>query len=89
MPADIASHPETTKEILSLTRFAIIGTLAVAGLLLIADLVGRGWNTPEWRFLSERVVTTLIYAIAAEVFIAIAAVTCLALFKPESRRSIP
>ena len=44
-------------------------------------MAGRGWSTAELRFLSEKVVVTLAYAIAAQAVGAIAAVTCVALWK--------
>ena len=81
MTAQIASRPETTARIISLARFAILCTLALAVALLLADFVGRGWSDGSLRFLSERVVVTLVYGIAAEVVAAIAAVTCMALWK--------
>ena len=81
MTAEIASRPETTTHIIRLTRFAILCTLGLAALLLLADFIGRGWSDGSLRFLSERVVITLVYGIAAEVVAAIAAVTCMALWK--------
>ena len=80
MAEDASPISEPSGQILALTRFAVIATLALAFLLLVVDAVGSGWNNPGWRFLSERVVTTLVYAIAFEVAIAVAAVTALALF---------
>ena len=82
MQPEIASHPETTNQIIALARVVILCTLALAAILLFADFVGRGWSTPDARFLSEKVVITLVYAIAAQVIAAIAAITCLALWKP-------
>jgi hypothetical protein len=82
MQPEIASRPETTSQIIALARFVILCTLALAALLLLADFVGRGWSTPDARFLSERVLITFVYAIAAQVIAAIAAITCLALWKP-------
>ena len=81
MTSEIASRPETTTRIISLARFAVLCTLALAALLLLADFLGRGWSTASLRFLSEQVVVTLVYGIAAEVVVAIAAVTCMALWK--------
>jgi hypothetical protein len=81
MTSEIASRPETTTRIISLTRFAILCTLGFAALLLLADFIGRGWSDGARRFLSEQVVITLVYGIAAEVVAAIAAVTCMALWK--------
>jgi hypothetical protein len=81
MPSEIASRPETTTQIIRLARFAILCTLALAAVLLLADFLGRGWSTAELRFLSEKVVITFVYGIAAEVVAAIAAVTCMALWK--------
>lgn len=82
MQPEIASRPETASQIITLARFVILCTLALAAVLLLADFAGRGWSTPDARFLSEKVVITLIYAIAAQVVAAIAAITCLALWKP-------
>ena len=81
MTLEIASRPETTTRILSLARFAILCTLALAAFLLVADFLGRGWSDASLRFLSEHVVITLVYGIAAEVVATIAAVTCMALWK--------
>ena len=81
MTSEIASRPEMTTRIISLARFAVLCTLALAALLLLADFLGRGWSTASLRFLSEQVVVTLVYGIAAEVVVAIAAVTCMALWK--------
>jgi uncharacterized membrane protein len=90
MPTDARSpDAEPTRQIVQLTRLAVIGTLGLALLLLIADFVGGGWNNPGWRFLSEKVLTTLVYAIAAEIVTAVGAITVLALFNPESGRSRP
>ena len=85
MTHDASPISDSPGQILALTRFAVIATLALAFLLLVADVVGSGWNNPGWRFLSERVVTTLVYAIAFEVAIAVAAVTALALFSIRGR----
>ncbi len=82
MQPEITSRPETTSQIIALARFVILCTLALAAILLLGDFVGRGWSTPDARFLSEKVVITLVYAIAAQVIAAIAAITCLALWKP-------
>lgn len=82
MQPEITPRPETTHQVIALARFVILCTLALAALLLLADFVGRGWSTPDARFLSEKVVITLVYAIAAQVVAAIAAITCLALWKP-------
>jgi hypothetical protein len=81
MPSDIASRTETTTQIIRLARFAVLCTLALAAALLFADFLGRGWSTAELRFLSEKVVTTFVCGIAVEVVAAIAAVTCMALWK--------
>lgn len=81
MTAQIASRPATTTHIIRLARFAILCTLGLTALLLLADFVGRGWSDVSLRFLSERVVITLVCGIAAEVVAAIAAVTCMALWK--------
>lgn len=81
MAPENTSRPETTLHIIKLVRFAILCTLALAALLLLADFAGRGWSTGDLRYLSERVVIALTYAIAAQVVSAIAALACLALWK--------
>ena len=81
MTSEPASRPETTAQIIRLARFAILCTLGLAAVLLLADMAGRGWSTAELRFLSEKVVVTLVYGIAAQAVGAIAAVTCVALWK--------
>jgi len=67
------SFDETAKQIISLTRFAVLCTLALAAILLFAELSGR-------RYLTETVLITFVCAIAAEAFAAIAALTCMALW---------
>jgi hypothetical protein len=81
MTPETASRPETTTQIISLARFVVLCTLALAAVLLFADFLGRGWSTADLRFLSEKVVIAFVYGIAAEVLTAIAAVTCMALWK--------
>jgi hypothetical protein len=81
MAPDIASRSETRGQIIRLARLAILGTLFLAALLLAADFVGRGWSNDELRFLSGNVLTTIVYGIAIEAVAAIAALTCLALWK--------
>ena len=77
MPPEAASRPETTAQIISLTRFAVLCTLGLATALLLADILGRGWSNASLRFLSEQVLVTLAYATAAEIVAAIAATTCM------------
>jgi hypothetical protein len=81
MTAQIASRPETTMHVINFARFAILCTLGLAAALLLGDFFGRGWSNGSLRFLSEQVVVTLVYGIAAQVVAAIAAVTCMALWK--------
>ena len=81
MPPEIASRSETTTQIIRLARFAVLCTLALAAVLMLADFLGSGWSTADLRFLSERVLTTFVYGIVAEVVAAIAAATCIALWK--------
>ena len=81
MTPETASRPETTTQIISLARFVVLCTLALAAVLLFADFLGRGWSTADLRFLSEKVVIAFVYGIAAEVLTAIAALTCMALWK--------
>jgi hypothetical protein len=80
MPSEIASRPETTTQIIRLVRFAILCTLALAAVLLFADLLA-GAHRSDLRFLTENVVMSLVFAIAAEVIVAIAAATWVALWK--------
>jgi hypothetical protein len=54
MQPEITPRPEATHQVIALARFVILCTLALAALLLLADFVGRGWSTPDTRFLSER-----------------------------------
>jgi hypothetical protein len=81
MTPETASHAETTTQIIKLTRFVVLCTLVLAAVLLFADFLGRGWSTADLRFLSEKVVIAFVYGIAAEVVAAIAAVTCMVLWK--------
>ena len=67
------SFDETTKQIISLTRFAVLCSLGLAAILLVAELSGR-------RNLTETVLITLICGIAAEIVAAIVAGTCMALW---------
>ena len=81
MASEPASRPETMAQIIKLARFTILRTLGLGAVLLLADMAGRGWSTAELRFLSEKVVITLVYGIAVQAVGAIAAVTCVALWK--------
>jgi hypothetical protein len=81
MTSEIASRPETTAQVIRLARFVVLCTLGLAAVLLLADFLGRGWSTADLRFLSEKVVIAFVYGIAAEVVAAIAAVTCMTLWK--------
>jgi hypothetical protein len=49
--------------------------------LLIADFLDQGRPAPPPRFLSEKVLMTFVYGVAAEVVATLAAVTCVALWK--------
>jgi hypothetical protein len=81
MTAQVAPRPETTLQIITLVRFSVLCTLALAAILLLADFLGRGWSTADLRFLSERVVITFVYGIACQVVAAIAAATSMVLLK--------
>lgn len=81
MTPEPASSTETTAQIISFARFTVLCTLALATILLIADFLGRGWSSADLRFLSERVVVTFVYGVAIEIVAAIAAVTCMTLWK--------
>jgi hypothetical protein len=81
MTAEVASRPETTMQIITLVRFSVLCTLALAAVLLVADFLGRGWSSADLRFLSERVVVTFVYGIAGQVVAAIAATTSMVLLK--------
>jgi hypothetical protein len=79
--SESAPRLEVMKQIIALAHFVVLCSLAIAGVLLLADLFGRGWSSMELRFLTEKLLITLVYGIAAEVVAAIAAATCLALWK--------
>jgi hypothetical protein len=79
MAMDPQSPSETMVHIFKIVRFAILCTLGLAAVMLFADLVER--NVSGNRFLSEAVLTAIVYATAAELIIAIAAATCLQLWK--------
>jgi hypothetical protein len=81
MTVEAASRAEATTQIVSLVRFSVLSTLALAAVLLLADFLGRGWNTADLRFLSEKVVITFVYGIASQVVAAIAAATSMVLWK--------
>jgi hypothetical protein len=68
-------------QIITLVRFSVLCTLALAAVLLLADFLGRGWSSADLRFLSERVVVTFVYGIACQVVAAIAATTSMVLLK--------
>lgn len=70
---DITPRSETIRQIIGLARLAVLGTLVLAAFLLLADFAGRGWNNAELRYLSEKVLATLVYGIAIEVVAAIVA----------------
>jgi hypothetical protein len=77
MPPESVSRPETTTLIVKLARFAILCTLALMGVLLIFHLLTNG----RLGLLTESVVQSSLYVIGIEVIAAIAAATCLALWK--------
>jgi hypothetical protein len=79
MPPEIASRAETTIQIIKLVRFAIVISFGFAVTLLVIDVLSGGARAPEWRFLSEKVLMTLVLGIAGEVVVTIAAVAYLAL----------
>jgi hypothetical protein len=81
MQPQVTSRPETTNQVIALARFVILCSLALTAILLVADFAGRGWSTPDARFLSQQVIITFVYAIASQVIAAIAAITCLTLWK--------
>jgi hypothetical protein len=81
MTSEATSRPETASQVIGLVRFVVLCTLAMAAALLVVDILGRGWSTPDLRFLSEKVVITFVYGIAIEVVAAIAAVTSMALWR--------
>jgi hypothetical protein len=78
MTGRIPSPAGDTAQIVKLARLAILSTVGLALLLLVADFAGRGWNNPEVRFLSQKVLITVIATIAAEAAAGIAAATFLA-----------
>jgi hypothetical protein len=79
MPPEIASRTETTIHIVKLIRFAIVISLGFAAVLLVIDVLSGGARAPEWRYLSEKVLITLVLGIAGEIVVAIAALTYLEL----------
>jgi hypothetical protein len=74
----IPSPKPDTAQVVKLARLAILSTVGLALLLLIADFAGRGWSNPEMRFLSQKVLITVIAALVAEAAAGIAAATFLA-----------
>ena len=84
MQPDSASRSEATAQIIKLVRFAVLATLGLALALLVIDVLSGGARTPDWRFLSERVLMTLVLGVVGEVVAAIIAVTCLALWSNRS-----
>ena len=79
MPSEIPLRSETMTQIIRLARFAILCTLALAAVLLIVDFLRGPGQVPH--FLTGTVVQAVVYAIAAQVIVAIAAATCMALWK--------
>jgi hypothetical protein len=79
MTIEAASRSEMMLQIVRIVRFAVLCTLAFAAIMLIADVGLR--NNGSDRFLSESVLMAVVYATAAEVIAAIAAMTCLQLWK--------
>lgn len=81
MENESESRSAAIGHIVKLVRFAIACTLGLAVLLLVADFLGRGWNDGAIRYLSENVLTAIVYAITGEIIAAIAAATGLMLWK--------
>lgn len=81
MPSDTFTSSPARPDIIRLARFAVLATLSLAVLLIVADFLGRGWSDAGLRFLSERVVIAFVYGIAAQIVAAIAAVVVLELRK--------
>jgi hypothetical protein len=80
MATNSTASPEAMTHMFRIVRFAILCTLALTAVLLMADIGAR--NMAGGRFLSEHVVTAVIYAMAAQVIAAIAASTWLQLKSP-------
>jgi hypothetical protein len=74
------NRSDTIVQIVKFIRFSILATLGLAFFLLVVDVLSGGARTPDWRFLSERVLIALVLAMASEVAVGIAAVTCIALW---------
>jgi hypothetical protein len=79
MAIEATTRSETMLQIFRIVRFAMLCTLAFAAVMLIADVGSRNFGSN--RFLSEPVLMAVVYATAAEVIAAIAATTCLQLWK--------
>lgn len=78
---DIVSRADTVTSIRKAARLGVQSTLTFGLLLLAADFLGRGWSTETLRFMSENVIVAMVTGIAVMVVTAIAAMTCLALWK--------
>ncbi len=80
MSAESVSRPAATAEVLKFARFGILSTLGFGIVLLIAMflLAGRTGS------MNEDILKAMLYVLGAEVVVAIAAVTCVAIWtKPE------
>lgn len=79
MAIEVTSRSETMLQIFKIVRFAMLCTLGFAAMILVADIGARNFGSN--RFLSEWVLMAVFYSTAAEVIAAIAATTCLQLWK--------
>jgi hypothetical protein len=79
MASEIESRPETGTQIFRLVRLGVLCTLALGAALLIIDVLRGPGREPA--YLTQTVAQALIYAIAAQVIVAIAAATFMVLWK--------
>lgn len=77
MSSENVSRQETTTQVVRFARFSIICTLAFAAVLLVAQMLTNG----RLGLLTESTLTSLLYVIGLESVAAIAAATCLSLWK--------
>ena len=78
MSSDVDPRFEARTQIVKLARFAIISTLAFVVVLIFSEFLG---SYRPFHFLSENILLTIIYALAAEAVAAIAALTFLSLWR--------
>ena len=77
MSSDVDPRSEARTQIVKLARLAILSTLTFAAVLILSEFLG---SYRPLHFISENILLTLIYALAAETVAAIAALTFLTLW---------